>query len=106
MDPKVFLLDQPFSALDALTRATLQDDLPYLAGTRKTVVMITNDVEEAIPARGSYLSPLTPGPGATLGPDSLACRVRARGVGSAWMPSTRRHGGASSSFSSKPGIAA
>ena len=49
MDPKVLLLDEPFSALDALTRATLQDELARIwMRDRKTVVMITNDVEEAI----------------------------------------------------------
>lgn len=69
MDPTVLLLDEPFSALDALTRATLQDELTRLwMEQRKTVVMITNDVEEAI-LLADRIYPLTPGPGATLGPE-------------------------------------
>ena len=48
-DPKLLLLDEPFSALDALTRGLLQDELARIwMEQRKTVVMITNDVEEAI----------------------------------------------------------
>ena len=67
MDPKVLLLDEPFSALDALTRATLQDELARIwMERRKTVVLITNDVEEAI-LLADRIYPLTPGPGATLG---------------------------------------
>ena len=69
IDPKVLLLDEPFSALDALTRATLQDELARIwLERRKTVVMITNDVEEAI-LLTDRVYPLTPGPGATLGPE-------------------------------------
>src|SRR5262249_38930787 len=69
MDPAVLLLDEPFSALDALTRATLQDELARIwLERRKTVVMITNDVEEAI-LLADRIYPLTPGPGATLGPE-------------------------------------
>src|SRR5215510_10313579 len=69
IDPKVLLLDEPFSALDALTRATLQDELARIwLERRKTVVMITNDVEEAI-LLADRIYPLTPGPGATLGPE-------------------------------------
>jgi nitrate/nitrite transport system ATP-binding protein len=68
MDPKVLLLDEPFSALDALTRATLQEELARIwMEDRKTVVMITNDVEEAV-LLADRIYPLTPGPGATLGP--------------------------------------
>ena len=49
MDPKVLLMDEPFSALDALTRGTLQEELARIwMETRKTVVMITNDIDEAI----------------------------------------------------------
>jgi nitrate/nitrite transport system ATP-binding protein len=69
MDPKVLLLDEPFSALDALTRATLQAELARIwMEARKTVLMITNDVEEAI-LLADRVVPLTPGPGATLGPE-------------------------------------
>jgi nitrate/nitrite transport system ATP-binding protein len=69
MDPKLLLLDEPFSALDALTRATLQDELARIwMEQRKTIVLITNDVEEAI-RLADRIYPLTPGPGATLGPE-------------------------------------
>lgn len=69
MDPKVLLLDEPFSALDALTRSTLQGELARIwMEDQKTVVMITNDVEEAI-LLADRIYPLTPGPGATLGPE-------------------------------------
>lgn len=68
MDPQVLLLDEPFSALDALTRAALQHELARIwMGQQKTVVMITNDIEEAI-LLADRIYPLTPGPGATLGP--------------------------------------
>lgn len=68
MDPKLLLLDEPFSALDALTRATLQTELARIwMGERKTVVMITNDVEEAI-LLADRIYPLTSAPDATLGP--------------------------------------
>ena len=70
MDPKVLLLDEPFSALDALTRSTLQEELARIwMETRKTVVMITNDIDEAILLADSIYT-LTSGPGATLGPPS------------------------------------
>jgi nitrate/nitrite transport system ATP-binding protein len=69
MDPQVLLLDEPFGALDALTRATLQDELARIwQQDRKTVVMITNDVDEGI-LLADKIIPLTPGPGATLGPE-------------------------------------
>ena len=71
MDPKVLLLDEPFSALDALTRATLQEELARIwMETRKTVVMITNDIDEAILLADTIYT-LTCGPGATLGPAVL-----------------------------------
>ena len=74
MDPKVLLLDEPFSALDALTRGTLQEELARIwTETRKTVVMITNDIDEAILLADTIYT-LTGSPGATLGP---AVRVEA-----------------------------
>ena len=68
MDPKVLLMDEPFSALDALTRGTLQEELAGIwMETQKTVVMITNDIDEAILLADSIYT-LTSTPGATLGP--------------------------------------
>ncbi|MFN0117779.1 MAG: ABC transporter ATP-binding protein [Elusimicrobiota bacterium] len=67
MEPKVLLLDEPFSALDALTRSSLQDELQRIwTETKKTIIMITNDVDEAI-LLANRIFPLTKGPGATLG---------------------------------------
>lgn len=49
MNPEVLLLDEPLSALDALTRANLQDEIERIwEADRKTVVLITNDVDEAL----------------------------------------------------------
>lgn len=68
MEPQILLLDEPLSALDALTRATLQDEISRIRDeTRKTVVLITNDPDEAI-YLADRIIPLTAGPGATLGP--------------------------------------
>jgi len=68
MDPQILLLDEPLSALDALTRATLQDEVSRIwQENQKTVVMITNDPDEAI-YLADRIIPLTAGPGATLGP--------------------------------------
>lgn len=68
MDPKVLLLDEPLSALDALTRGTLQSEIEQIwAADRKTVVLITNDVDEAI-LLADRIVPLRPGPRASLGP--------------------------------------
>ncbi|MFD1625342.1 ABC transporter ATP-binding protein [Azospirillum griseum] len=68
MSPDMLLLDEPLSALDALTRAKLQDEIEAIwRKDRKTVILITNDVDEAI-LLADRIIPLTPGPGATLGP--------------------------------------
>ncbi|UYN95064.1 MAG: nitrate ABC transporter ATP-binding protein [Enhydrobacter sp.] len=68
IDPEILLLDEPLSALDALTRAKLQDEFEEIrAQEGKTVVLITNDVDEAI-LLADRIVPLTPGPRATLGP--------------------------------------
>ena len=68
MDPEILLLDEPLSALDALTRATLQDEIERIwERNHKTVVMITNDVDEGI-LLADRIIPLSAGPRATLGP--------------------------------------
>ncbi|MEZ6128635.1 MAG: ABC transporter ATP-binding protein [Planctomycetaceae bacterium] len=67
MKPEVLLLDEPLSALDALTRANLQDEIVRIwEEDRRTVVMITNDVDEAV-LMADRIVALTPGPKATLG---------------------------------------
>ena len=67
MEPKVLLLDEPFGALDALTRAKLQDELlKIVARTRSTVVMVTHDVDEAV-LLSDRIVMMTNGPAATIG---------------------------------------
>jgi len=78
MDPQILLLDEPLSALDALTRATLQDEFERIwEKDKKTVVLITNDVDEAL-LLADRIIPLTPGPGATLGPSFTVSLDRPR----------------------------
>lgn len=68
MNPAILLMDEPLSALDALTRATLQDEIMRIwEESRTTVVLITNDVDEAI-LMADRLIPVSVGPPATLGP--------------------------------------
>ncbi len=68
-NPDILLLDEPLSALDALTRGNLQDEIISIwEKEKKTVVLITNDVDEAI-YMADRVIPLNPGPDATLGPD-------------------------------------
>lgn len=68
MNPRILLLDEPLSALDALTRAVLQDEISRIwQEDRKTVVLITNDVDEGI-MLADRIIPLSAGPKATLGP--------------------------------------
>ena len=67
MEPKVLLMDEPFGALDALTRAHLQDELlRIVAATRSTVVMVTHDVDEAV-LLSDRIVMMTNGPAATIG---------------------------------------
>lgn len=67
MKPEMLLLDEPLSALDALTRAQLQDEIIRIwEDDRRTVVMITNDVDEAV-LMADRIVALTPGPEATMG---------------------------------------
>ncbi len=92
--PKVLLMDEPFGALDALTRAHLQDELlKIVAQTGSTVVMVTHDVDEAVLLSDKIVM-MTNGPAATIGdivkvnlprprervalaqnPDYIACRT-------------------------------
>jgi len=68
MNPEILLLDEPLGALDALTRATLQDEIERIfRRDSKTVLLISNDVDEAV-LLGDRIVPMTPGPRATLGP--------------------------------------
>jgi len=68
LNPEFLLLDEPFAALDALTRGTLQVEVERIwRRDRKTVLLITNDVDEGM-LMADRIIPLTPGPGATLGP--------------------------------------
>ncbi|HEU4775477.1 MAG TPA: ABC transporter ATP-binding protein [Telluria sp.] len=67
MEPKVLLMDEPFGALDALTRAHLQDELlRIVAKTGSTVVMVTHDVDEAV-LLSDRIVMMTNGPAATIG---------------------------------------
>ena len=67
MQPKVLLMDEPFGALDALTRAHLQDELmKIVAETKSTVVMVTHDVDEAV-LLSDRIVMMTNGPAATIG---------------------------------------
>lgn len=68
MEPRILLMDEPLSALDALTRGTLQTEIERIwARDRKTVLLITNSVDEAV-LLADRIVPLKPGPRASLGP--------------------------------------
>jgi len=74
MQPNVLLLDEPFGALDALTRAHLQDELlKIVATTGSTVVMVTHDVDEAV-LLSDRIVMMTNGPAATIG-ETLAVAI-------------------------------
>ncbi len=67
LEPRLLLLDEPFSLLDALTRMELQDELMELwEAQRKTVVMVTHDVDEAL-LLADRIVMMTSGPAATIG---------------------------------------
>lgn len=71
MNPEILLMDEPLSALDALTRAVLQDQiLEIWRKEKKTIVLITNDVDEGI-LMADRIIPLNIGPKATLGPEFI-----------------------------------
>src|SRR5688572_29290063 len=80
-DPDILLLDEPLGALDALTRANLQDEITRIwEHERKTVVLITNDVDEAL-IMADRIIPLDPpsgGQGARLGPEFVVDLPRPR----------------------------
>ena len=78
MQPEILLLDEPLSALDALTRAKLQDELSEISQReKKTIILITNDVDEAI-LLADRIIPLDPGPNAVLGPEFRVTLPRPR----------------------------
>ena len=67
LEPRLLLLDEPFSLLDALTRMELQDALMTLwERTRRTVIMVTHDVDEAL-LLADRIVLMTSGPAATIG---------------------------------------
>jgi nitrate/nitrite transport system ATP-binding protein len=67
MEPEILLLDEPLSALDALTRAKLQDEIERIRGDeRRTIILVTNDVDEAL-LLADRVAVLTPAPSARIG---------------------------------------
>ncbi len=77
-NPDILLLDEPLSALDALTRANLQDEILRIwEQDRKTVILITNDVDEGL-LMADRVIPLKPGPDATFGPEFIVDLPRPR----------------------------
>lgn len=67
MEPEILLMDEPLSALDALTRAKLQDEIDRIREQEKrTIVLVTNDVDEAL-LLADRVAVLTPAPAATIG---------------------------------------
>ena len=78
LSPDVILMDEPLSALDALTRGTLQDEILNIWNKdKKTALLITNDVDEGI-YMADRIIPLRPGPKATLGPEFVVNIERPR----------------------------
>ncbi|MBX2841385.1 MAG: ABC transporter ATP-binding protein [Flammeovirgaceae bacterium] len=69
MNPEMLVMDEPLSALDALTRGTLQEEIIKIWDEdKRTALLITNDVDEGI-LMADRIIPLNPGPNATLGPE-------------------------------------
>jgi len=67
MEPEILLLDEPLSALDALTRAKLQDEIERIRKEeRRTIILVTNDVDEAL-LLADRVAVLTPAPSARIG---------------------------------------
>ncbi len=78
MEPEVLLLDEPFGALDALTRGVLQGELQRISQeSGKTMLLITNDVDEGI-LLSDRIIPLGAGPRASLGPATIVDIARPR----------------------------
>jgi nitrate/nitrite transport system ATP-binding protein len=78
MEPELLLLDEPLSALDALTRAKLQDEIEAIwEGNRRTVVLVTNDVDEALLLADRVIA-LLPGGGPGLGREFIVDLPRPR----------------------------
>ena len=76
--PRLLLLDEPLSALDALTRAVLQQEIASICAHEKiTALLITNDIDEAL-LLADRVIPLTSGPQATLGPSFVVDLPRPR----------------------------
>jgi nitrate/nitrite transport system ATP-binding protein len=79
--PRILLMDEPFGALDALTRANLQMELTRIFLTeKKTAILITNDVDEAL-LLADRVIPLSAGPAATFGPPVEVSSPRPRDRG-------------------------
>ncbi|NKB15696.1 MAG: ATP-binding cassette domain-containing protein [Sphingomonadales bacterium] len=67
MEPEILLLDEPLSALDALTRAKLQGEIDRIRGQEgRTIILVTNDVDEAL-LLADRVAVLTPAPAARIG---------------------------------------
>ena len=91
IEPKVLLLDEPFGALDALTRATLQDELMRIvAQTGATVLMVTHDVDEAVLLSDRVVM-MTNGPAARIG-EVLEVTLRAAARAPRARPRPALHG--------------
>lgn len=68
LKPRVLVLDEPLSALDAMTRSSMQEEILRIwEEERQTCLLITNDVDEAI-LMADRIVPLNPGPAASFGP--------------------------------------
>ncbi|MCG8602722.1 MAG: ABC transporter ATP-binding protein [Verrucomicrobiales bacterium] len=78
MNPAVLLLDEPLSALDALTRSVIQDQiLGIWKELDQTILLITNDVDEGL-YMADRVIPLSVGPPATFGPETVVTHERPR----------------------------
>ena len=89
-DPQVLLMDEPFAALDALTREQLYDDIQqHLEESRKTIVFVTHNVREAV-CLGDRVVLMSPSPGRIARElRHSACRARATSTASS-LPSYAR----------------